>query len=358
MNDDDELLALMRNLTAAPGVSGQEQAVRQVMRAAMEPLGDIQTDNLGGIACRKVGESDGPRVMLAGHMDEVGFMVTRITESGFLKFQTLGGWLNQVLLSHRVEVQTRLGPIVGVIGAKPPHLMPPDERKKLIDVADMSIDIGAASRSEALEWGVRPGDAIVPVSPFTPMRNPDLLLTRAWDNRIGCALAVEVLRRLQRMAHPNTVYAVGTVQEEIGLRGAETMTALVNPDIGFAIEACPAGDMPDVPADEATSALGKGPVVSLYDHSMMPHTGLRNLVMGVAEAEDIPIQFRTSRGGTDAGKIHLHGRGVPSLVVSVPTRYIHSHNSILHRTDVESTARLLVAVVQRLDEAAVRGIKV
>ena len=354
----DETLTMMRELTDAPGVSGSEEAVRRVMRRYLEPLGEVLTDNLGSIAGRKVGVEDGPKIVLAGHMDEIGFMVTRITDEGYLKFQTLGGWWEQVMLAQRVEVYTREGPIVGLIGSKPPHILSADERKKVYEKKEMFIDIGASSRDEARSWGIRPGDPIVPVCPFTVMRNPKLLMAKAWDNRFGCALAIEVLRRLKGEKHPNMVYAVGNVQEEVGLRGATTTTNLIAPDIGFALDTGIAGDTPGVGPDDAIGRLGEGPVILIYDGSMIPHTGLRDLVSDVAEAEGIPLQFdRIPGGGTDAGKIHVFGAGVPSLVVGVPVRYIHTHAAILHRDDFDNAARLLVAVVKRLDAEMVQQLK-
>jgi len=354
----DETLQMLRELTEAPGVSGYETAVRQVVRRYVEPLGEILTDNLGSIAARKVGRSDGPKVMLAGHLDEVGFMVTRITDEGYLKFQTLGGWWEQVMLAQRVEIHSRTGPIIGVIGSKPPHLLEPEARKKMVEKSAMFIDIGAASREEAESWGVRPGDPIVPVSPFTLMQNEKLMLAKAWDNRLGCALAIETLRQLKNQAHPNVVYGAGTVQEEVGLRGATTTTNLIEPDIGIALDTAIAGDMPGVSPDEAAGKIGQGPVLLLYDASMIPHVGLRNLVIDTAAAENIPLQFDTmARGGTDAGKIHLFGAGVPSLVIGAPVRYIHTHAAILHRDDFDQTVRLLVALVKRLDMETVQQLK-
>jgi endoglucanase len=349
---------MMRELTDAPGVPGQEGAVRQVMRRYLEPLGEVLTDNLGSIAGRKVGHAGGPKVLLAGHLDEIGFMVTRITDDGYLKFQTLGGWWEQVMLAQRVEVFGRNGSIVGVIGSKPPHILEPEERRKPVDRKAMFIDIGASSRDEALSWGVRPGDPVVPICPFTVMRNEKLLMAKAWDNRFGCALAIEVVRQLQDQQHPNEVFAVGNVQEEVGLRGATTTTNMIAPDIGFALDTGIAGDMPGVGPDEAAGKLGKGPVILLYDSSMIPHTGLRNLVIDTAEVEGIPLQFdKMPGGGTDAGKIHVFGSGVPSLVLGVPVRYIHTHASILHRDDFDNAVRLLVAVIKRLDDETVRQLK-
>lgn len=354
----DETLKMMQELTEAPGVPGQEEFVRRVMRRYLEPLGEVITDNLGSIAGRKVGRADGPKVVLAGHMDEIGFMVTRVTDEGYLKFQTLGGWWEQVMLAQRVEVYTSSGPLIGVIGSKPPHILDAEERRKPVDKKAMFIDIGASSRAEAKSWGVRPGNSVVVVCPFTHMHNEKLLMAKAWDNRFGCALAIEVLRQLRGQAHPNVVYAVGNVQEEVGLRGSITTTNLIAPDIGFALDTGIAGDMPGVGPDEAAGKLGQGPVILLYDGSMIPHTGLRNLVIDVAEAEHIPLQFdKMPGGGTDAGKIHVFGAGAPSLVVGVPVRYIHTHASIMHRDDFDAAVRLLVAVIKRLDTETVRQLK-
>jgi endoglucanase len=354
----DETLLMLRELAEAPGVSGYEAAARQVMRRYLEPLGEILTDNLGSIIGRKAGPTGGPKVMLAGHLDEIGFMVTRITDEGYLKFQTLGGWWEQVMLAQRVEVYTREGPLLGVIGSKPPHILAPEERTKIVDKKAMFIDIGAASRAEAESWGVRPGDAVVPYGPFAQLRNPDLIMAKAWDNRFGCALAIEVLRRLQERSHPNTVFAVGTVQEEVGLRGAATTTHVIAPDIGIALDTGVAGDMPGVNVDDAAGRLGAGPVMLLFDSSMIAHQGLRNLLIDVAEAEHIPLQFdRMPGGGTDGGRMHIFGAGVPTIVVGIAVRYIHTHAAIMSRRDFAQAAQLLVALLERLDAETVATLK-
>jgi endoglucanase len=354
----DETLKMLKDLTDAPGISGYEEPARRVMRRYLEPLGELLTDNLGSIIGRKVGQADGPKIVLAGHLDEIGFMVTRITDEGFLKFQTIGGWWEQVMLAQRVEVYTREGPVIGVIGSKPPHILSADDRKKVYEKKDMFIDIGASSRAEAESFGIRPGDPVVVVCPFTEMKNPKLLMAKAWDNRFGCALAIEVMKRLKGQPHPNQVYGVGNVQEEVGLRGATTTTNLIAPDIGFALDTGIAGDTPGIKPDDAAGKLGQGPVILLYDGSMIPHVGLRNLAIDVAEAEGIPFQFdKIAGGGTDAGKIHVFGSGVPSLVIGVPVRYIHTHAAIMHRDDFDNAARLLVALVKRLDAETVQQLK-
>ena len=354
----DETLALMKELTEAPGPSGYEAPVRAIMREHLAPHGEIVTDNLGSIVARKVGQENGPKILLTGHLDEIGFMVTRITDEGFLRFQTLGGWWTQVMQAQRVSVGTRNGAILGVIGSKPPHILEDKERNKPTEIKAMFIDIGASSRAEAEEWGVRPGDPVVPVGPMTPLHNPKLLLAKAWDNRFGCALAVEVLRRLKDQAHPNVVYSGATVQEEVGLRGATTISNIVDPDIGFALDTGIAGDMPGVNADQASGKLGGGPVILLYDATLIPNPTLRDLVIDTAAAERIPLQFDTMpRGGTDAGRMVTANGGAPALVVGVPVRYIHTHVSILHRDDFDQAAQLLAAVIKQLDADTVRRIR-
>ena len=352
--DKSFTLGLLRELTNAAGAPGFEREVRQVMEKYLAPLSEVSRDRLGSVIGRKPGKSDRPRIMLAGHLDEVGFMVSLITDDGFVRFQTLGGWWDQVLLAQRVVIKTRQGDVIGVIGSKPPHVLSSEERKKLVEKKDMFIDVGAFSKEEALAMGIRPGDPIVPATEFTLMKNERLVLAKALDNRIGCALAVEVLRRLQGVEHPNTVYGVGTVQEEVGLRGAQTSAHLIEPDVGIALEVSIAGDVPGMKPEEAQSKLGKGPTVLLYDSTLVPNVNLRDLVIDVAEAEGIPLQFDVMPGGgTDAGRIQFFGHGVASICIGVPTRYIHSHAGIMHLDDFEAAARLLTALVQRLDAETV-----
>lgn len=353
----DETLKMLKELTDAPGVPGFEREARLVMERYLEPLAEVSRDRLGSVIGRKQGTSDEPRIMLAGHLDEVGFMVSHITDDGFLRFQPLGGWWDQVLLSQRVVIKTHKGDVVGVIGSKPPHVLSPEERKKVVEKKDMFIDIGAESKDDAMEMGVRMGDPIIPVSEFTVMKNEKYLMAKAWDNRIGCALAIETLKRLQGADHPNTVYGVGTVQEEVGLRGAQTSTFAIEPDVGIALEVSIAGDVPGMKPEEAQSKLGGGPTLLLYDATLVPNVKLRDLIIETAEEENIPLQFDVMPGGgTDAGRMHLFGRGVAAICIGVPTRYIHSHVGIMHRDDFEAAAKLLTAVVKKLDKDQVAAL--
>lgn len=349
-----DLMEMLREITEAPGVPGFEEPAAAVMRRYLEPFADVSRDALGSVIGRVRGSEDAPRVMIAGHLDEIGMMVTQIRDDGFLKFQTLGGWWEQVMLAQRVQVFGRRGPVAGVIGSKPPHILGAEERKKVVDTKAMFIDVGASSREEAEQFGVRPGDPVVPVCPFTPLANPKLLMAKAWDNRFGCAAAIEVARELHGKSHPNTAYVVGTVQEEVGLRGARTTAHAVDPDVAIALDVGIAGDTPGVTKEEAQGVAGKGPVILLYDRSMIPHRGLWNLVIETAEAHEISHQFdAVPGGGTDAGRIHVLKSGVPAVVIGVPTRYIHSHASIIHLDDFHQAVRLVVEVVRRLDRATV-----
>ncbi|MFS0574923.1 M42 family metallopeptidase [Sporosarcina sp. 179-K 3D1 HS] len=352
----DETLQMLKELTDAKGIAGNEREPRDVMKKYIEPLADtIEQDGIGSLIAKKAGDANGPKIMVAGHLDEVGFMVTKIDDKGFISFQTVGGWWSQVMLAQRVTIVTRKGETVtGVIGSKPPHILSPEARKKPVEIKDMFIDVGASSKEEVMEWGVLPGDMIVPYFEFTVMNNEKHLLAKAWDNRIGCAIAIDILKQLKDEKHPNTVYSVGAVQEEVGLRGARTAAAKIQPDIGFAVDVGIAGDTPGISSKEAEGKMGGGPQILLYDASMVSHTALRNFIVDTAEEHGIPYQFETMPGGgTDAGSIHLSGQGVPTLAICIPTRYIHSHAAMLHRDDYENTVKLLVEVIKKLDRETV-----
>lgn len=354
----DETLTMLKELTDAKGVPGNEREARDVMKKYISPYADeVFTDNLGSLIAKKVGNKKGPSVMVAGHLDEVGFMITRIDDNGYLYFQTVGGWWSQVMLAQRVTIMTRQGDLTGIIGSKPPHILPAEQRKKAVEIKDMFIDIGASSKEEAEEFGVKPGDSVVPYFEFTQMKNEKMLLAKAWDNRIGCAIAIEVLKRLKGEKHPNVVYGVGTVQEEVGLRGARTAANMINPDIAFGVDVGIAGDTPGVSDKDASSKMGKGPQIILYDASMISHKGLRDFVTDTADEKEIPYQFDSlAGGGTDSGAIHLSHDGVPALSITIATRYIHSHAAMLHRDDFDNAVNLIVEVIKGLDAEKVNEI--
>lgn len=353
----DQTEHLLQEITEASGVPGYEGDVRAILRRYLEDVAVIEQDKMGSFIGKHVGENESPRLMLAGHMDEIGFMVRMITKEGFVKFVPLGGWWDQVLLGHRVVIKTAQGDVVGVLGAKPPHLLDTEERNKVVEKKDMYIDVGAASEAEVREMGVRPGDPIIPVSEFTVMANPKWYLCKAFDNRVGCALAAQALRQVAADGHPNTVYAVGTVQEEVGLRGAKTTAHVIAPDVALVLEVDIAGDVPGIKPEESNVKMGGGPTMLVYDARMIPNLKLRDLVIATAEELEIPLQFSAMTGGaTDGGMIHMHNEGVPTVVIGVPTRHIHSHNALLHRDDYDRALQLVVALVKKLDAETVAGL--
>src|SRR5699024_10504370 len=281
-----------------------------------------------------------------------------IDKNGFLYFQTIGGWWSQVMLAQRVTIKTKNGNLTGVIGSKPPHILSPEARKKPVEIKDMFIDIGASSKEEAEAFGVRPGDSVIPYFEFTQMNNEKMLLAKAWDNRIGCSIVIEVFKQVEHEQHSNIVYGVGTIQEEVGLRGAKTSAHLINSDIAFGVDVGIAGDTPGISDQEADSKLGEGPQIILYDASMISHKGVRNLVVETAEEKNIPFQYSSmAGGGTDSGAIHISQDGVPALSITIATRYIHSHAAMLHRDDFDNAVKLIVEVIKKLDSEKVKEIR-
>jgi len=342
----------LKDLVETDGAPGSEREVAKVMARYLKGVGAHSSDKLGSFICEKKGSSAKPRVLLAGHLDEVGFMVKSVTKEGFVKFLPLGGWWGHVVLGQRLRIHTRKGPVIGVVGSRPPHELRDEDRKKVLEIKDLFIDVGATRDWDVKKkLDIRPGDPILPVSEYTDMANPNLMLAKAWDNRMGCALAAETARRLKGRPHPNTLIAAATVQEEVGLRGAQTIAHKVEPDVAFALDV---GIAHDTPGTEGDEALGGGPLVVVYDSSAIPNRGLLDLVVETAARQRIPLQFESvERGGTDAGRFHVSREGVPSIAMGVPARYIHSHISIIDRRDVERTVQLLVAIVRRLDQRTV-----
>lgn len=356
-NMNEETLQLFKTLTELPGAPGNEHAVRRFMRKELEKYADeVVQDRLGSIFGVKRGDESGPTVMVAGHMDEVGFMVTAITDNGMIRFQPLGGWWSQVLLAQRVQIITDNGPVIGVIGSVPPHLLQEEQRNKPMEMKNMIIDVGADDREDAKKMGIKPGQQIVPICPFTPMANPKKILAKAWDNRYGCGLAIELLKELKDETLPNVLYSGATVQEEVGLRGAQTAAAMIQPDIFFALDASPANDMTG--DKKEFGHLGKGALVRIYDRSMVTHRGMREFVLDTAETNNIPYQYFVSPGGgTDAGRVHIANSGVPSAVIGICSRYIHTHASIIHVDDYAAAKQLLIELVKKCDKATVEAIR-
>lgn len=352
-----ETSRLFKTLTELNGAPGFEHDVRHFVRGELEKYSDeVIQDGLGSVFGIKKGTVKGPKVMVAGHMDEVGFMVTQVTENGLLRFQTLGGWWGQVLLAQRVQVITEKGPIIGVISSIPPHLLDDAQRNKPMDIKNMLIDIGADDREDAINIGVKQGQSVLPICPFTPMANEKKILAKAWDNRYGCGLSIELLKELheKEVALPNTLYSGATVQEEVGLRGAQTASNMIKPDIFYALDASPANDMTG--DKQSFGQLGKGTLLRILDRSMVTHRGMREFILDTAETHDIPYQYFVSQGGTDAGRVHMSQNGVPSAVIGICSRYIHTSASIIHVDDYAAAKALLVELVKKTDSSTVATI--
>jgi len=330
---DEKSLDLMKRMMEAFGPSGFEREVNALCKEYMEPYSDeVIVDKLGTVTFVSKGGSERPRVLMAGHTDEVGFIVSSVSKEGFLTFNTLGGWWSQVLLGQRVVIRTCKGYVDGVIASKPPHILPAEERKKVVEREDMFIDIGATSKEEAEESGVKIGDPVVPYSPFKIVQNGKVAMGKAFDDRIGAFIIMEAIRRIKEegIGHPNTVYGAATVQEEVGLRGAQTIAHVVDPDVAIVI-------------------------IMTWDRSMIPNQPLKEFVIKVAKQVEIPLQLSMISGGTDAGRIHMSRAGCPSVVVSVPTRHIHSHVGYLSLEDTENAIRLVIELLKRLDAETVEG---
>ena len=350
-------ISLLRELTEAHAVSGHEDEVRAIFVNELEECGELSADRNGSVFC-EMGD-DGPRVLVAGHMDEVGFMVQNITADGFIQFLGIGGWWEHNLLSQRVEILTRSGEkILGVVASRPPHFLPEAQRRQVMMIDQMFIDVGAESRRDVMEnFGISLGDPIAPVSEFTALTKEDYFMAKAFDNRVGMAGTIQAGQILSQSTHPNRLILCGTVQEEVGLRGAKTAANFVKPDVAIILEGPPADDMPGFARSECQGRLGGGVQIRLYDPSAITNPRLARLAIETAQAEEIPHQVTVRRsGGTDAGSFHLANNGIPSIVLGVPARYIHSHNAIIDLNDYLHMISLTISIVRKLDQQTVDGL--
>jgi putative aminopeptidase FrvX len=353
----DRTEALLRDLADAPGPPGAEEAVRRIMVREMRPFADsIEYDGLGSVIAM-LGAS-GPKIMIDAHMDEVGGMIRRVTPDGFLTMQMLGGWLDQALVGQRWIIIGSKGPVHAVTGIRDIHVLPQNDRSQVFPRDSLFLDVGARTAGETAAMGISPGDPVVPDSPFVTVGNGQSYMGKAWDDRVGCAVMLEVLRHLKGQAHHNRLAVVASVQEEVGLRGALAAVALVKPDAGIALEGGLAGDVPGAKPEETQSRFGQGPVLLLYDTTTLPNRQFVRLVRETAQAEGLPIQLDLAEGyGEDSAAIQRSGGGVPTITLAVPVRYMHVHTGIINRQDFDQTVELLVALVQRLDGPAVARLR-
>lgn len=341
-------LDLIKNMSEAHGISGCEKEVSRVMKKYMEPLCDeIKYDNLGSIVGIRKGKN-GPKIMIAGHLDEVGFMVRDIDENGFIRILPVGGWWGHVLPSQTFYITTQSGDRYhGVIGSSAPHGLSKEVKEKVIKPIDLFLDLGVENRQEVLDLGIQIGDMITPDTKFEIMNNPNYLMGKAWDDRLCAAAAVEVLDRIKNDDIEAEVYAVGTVQEEVGLRGARTASNMIHPDIAIALDVTTAMD---TPVDQGEIKLGKGVVLSIMDAGIIGHKGLVKEMESICKDLDLDINYdMMTVGGTDADNIHKAYDGVVCMTLSIPTRYMHSHRLIIHRKDYVQTVEAIAELCRRIN---------
>jgi len=337
----------LEKLSNACGIAGREEEVRSLMKSFLKPyVGEVKEDKLGNVIGIKKGKKNASKVMLAAHMDEIGLLVKTISKEGFIQFAKIGGIDDRILLAQNVIVYTEKGPLHGIIGSKPPHIQKEDERKKIFTYDELFIDIGAETQEQAKKMGVKIGDPVGFDIKFAKI-GKNIVIGKAFDDRVGCAVMVEAMKLLEKTAC--TVYAVGTVQEEVGCRGAATSAFGIYPDVGIALDVTIAGDVPGVKEFEAPIKMRKGPSLTVADYGLITHPKVLRLLIDAAEEIKLPYQLETGLpGGTDASRISLTREGVPSGTISIPTRYIHSPASLLSLDDAEKVAKLTVAAVQKI----------
>ena len=353
----DRTVDLLRQLTDTPGPPGFEEPIRKVMVDQMKPFAaSITYDGLGSIIATQ--GTSGPRVMVDAHMDELGGVVRRVTPRGLLTMQMLGGWLDQALVDQRWIIIGSKGPVRAVTGIRDVHVVPAEERTRVYSRDTLFLDVGATSEAEVTAMGIAPGDPVVPDAPFTVLNGTDNYLAKGWDDRVGCGVVVEAMRRLATLPHPNQILWTITTQEELGLRGAEAAAAVVKPELAIAIEGGITGDVFPGRPEETQARLGAGPGIFLFDSSALPNRKLTALVKQTAAEKKLPLQTDLVQGyGDDSAELQRSNGGVPTINMIVPIRYTHSHNGIMNRRDFDQTVDLLVAVLQKLDAQTVARIR-
>ena len=335
---------LLAALCEVAGPSGREERVRDLVRPELAATCDrVETDPLGSLIGVRTG-AGGPRLMLAAHMDEIGLMITHIDDRGYLRFVPLGGWDARTLVAQRVTVHGRED-VPGIVGTTPVHLLDEAARQKAPKLEDLAIDTGLpADRIRSL---VRQGDVVTRRRTLEDLG--ELVTGKSLDDRVGLFVMLEALRA--SAAGPAEVHAAATAQEEVGLRGARVLATRVRPDVGLAIDTCPADDGPGTPGNGPSTRLGRGTAIRLMDASAIGSPALVDLLVRLAEEREIPYQFHvSSKGATDTGSLQLAGEGAVAGCVSIPTRYVHSSVEACHPDDIQASIDLVAALIERVHE--------
>ncbi len=345
---------LYKQLLDMPGIAGHEKMVRKFVKEELSKYSDeIIQDKLGGVFGTSKGE--GPTIMICGHMDEVGFMVSGITPQGMIKLLAIGGINPEVYLSQNMNIIINNNKqIKGIIGALPPHLS--KSGSKEITAEDLLLDVGADSGEHAIKMGIKIGQQIVSENNYYITEDGKKIVSKAWDNRFGVGMCLEVMKAIHNKKHPNTVICGATVQEEVGLRGAIVASTMVKPDLFIAVDVSPANDYLEK-NDFVNGQLGKGFLIRYYDPRCIMNPALHNYFDTLATSQKIPHQEFKSSGGTDAASAQYAGNGTLSTTIGLPGRYIHSTSSMVHVDDIEAVKKMIIAVINSFDEKALLKIK-
>ena len=349
---------LFTELSETNGISGHEKAIAKIVMRELEGVADkIEHDNLGSVIATLNGEEGQPKIMLAAHMDEVGFIVKSICPNGMIRIHPVGGWYNHVILAENFIVTTRDGKeYFAVTGAEPPHGMSAEQRSRLLPISEMYLDLGVKDAEMVKNLGIKVGDTVTPYEKYRVMADGETLLGKAWDDRIGVAIGLEVMKRLKKEGCKANLVFAATVQEEVGCRGAQTSANYVKPDVAFAVDVSTSNDLPHSPVDGMF--LGCGPAISVMDGGTIAHTGLFEFVENLANENKIPLAYdMETAGGTDASRIHMTNDGVITLTVSLACRYYHSHVSMINYNDYVNAVELLVKTIKSLDKEALIALK-
>ncbi|KYC48846.1 MAG: Tetrahedral aminopeptidase [Candidatus Methanofastidiosum methylothiophilum] len=331
---------LLKKLSEAPGVSGNESRIKDIIIGEVkEFIDEIREDSMGNLITVKKG-SGNFKVMVAAHMDEIGFMVKHIDDKGFISFETIGGFDPRSLGSQRVIIHSSKRDVLGVIGLKPPHITTQEEKDRALKVEDLRIDIGLNSKEEVEKLGIKPGDSITRDISFSELGKENIVSCKSFDNRAGCAVLIELIKKIK---NPDfTLFGVFTTQEEVGLRGAKTAAYGIPIDFAIIIDSTTAGPIPKTDADKVTISLGKGPSIDLMDRGFILSEKVKDILIKAANEAGVAYQTHISGGSTDGAAVHITKAGIPTAVISIPSKYIHSTVEIIDLNDLESTLKLAI----------------
>ena len=341
------------------GISAHEEKIAEAIKKSLNNLPNLifERDGLGSLAVIKKTNPNAPTISFTCHMDEVGFMVTKIDKYGFIKFSPIGGWWGHVVLGQVLTITTSDGKeIKGVVGSTPPHLLSNEKMKTVIKISDMFLDIGASKKEEVLKIGINIGDQITPcVTPWQTV-NKDRIFAKAHDNRASVVAGIEVMKALENIDHESNVIFVASVQEEVGLRGAKTSSFKWTPDVAFAIDVTIAHDTPGV--KDRSSEINTGAALSMFDSYIIANPKLFKMVEKIAKKYKIDYTYDSLvAGGTDAGEIHMAKDGVITMTLSIPSRYMHSHYSMVSAHDVQAVVDVIVNFIKDFNQEKLSSLK-